>query len=421
VQVRCTQAHLCACPRYVVGLALAAIGNIASPDISRDLAPEVQKHLRNTNHFIRKKAALTCTRMFRKVPELVDDLVPRLSLSDGHHSVLLTAVTMLIAAAQTRASIIPRIKKLVPSLVKILRKVVNAKRNHSRDYDVGNVCDPFLQSGILRLLSILGHNDPTVSEQMRDVLTSVSTNTDTSKNAGNAIMYDCVRTIMNVESEPALRILGINRLGAFLINKDNNIRYIGLQTLCEVAKTDLKAVRRHRATIVHCLRDPDISIRRRAFELVFLLVNKESVEALTREMVNYLRVAGPEDRAELCAKICTIVDNHCPSVQWQIETLITVLAIAAQDCKPDAQSSLLYHISQAPELQGFFTHQLFAMTVQSRKQLDLVHAAVWCVGEFGEVRDNRLPCAVLCCVCSVCCVSLLVYWVSPRSPNWTQC
>lgn len=379
--------------QYVVGLALTAIGNIASADIARDLSSEVERHLRNTNHYIRKKAALACTRIFFKVPELVEDYAPRLHslLSDGHHSVLLTGVTMLISATEHGPACIPRLKKMVPSLVKVLRKVVNSNRGRGRDYEVGNVCDPFLQSKLLSLLRILGEDDAETSELMRDVLTAVSTHTDTSKNAGNAIMYDCVKTIMSVQSEPALRVLGINRLGTFLTNKDNNIRYVGLQTLCRVARTDLKAVRRHRPTIVACLRDPDVSIRRRASELVFLLVDEESVEALTREMVNYLRVAGPDDRAELCAKVATIVDNHSPSVAWQIDTLITMLAIAGDYCRQDVQSSLLYLVSQAPECQAHFTHKLYAMIVANRKQLELVHAALWCIGEFGETLLAPAP------------------------------
>ena len=176
--------------RYVVGLALTAIGNIASADIARDLASEVQRHLRNTNHYIRKKAALACTRLFFKVPELVDDFAPSLGavLNDGHHSVLLTGVTMLISATQHQPEVIARLRPLVPSLVKVLRKVVNSPHGRGRDYEVGNVCDPFLQSKLLRLLRILGEGDADASEGMRDILTAVSTHTDMSKNAGNAIM-----------------------------------------------------------------------------------------------------------------------------------------------------------------------------------------------------------------------------------------
>ncbi|CAN0229305.1 unnamed protein product, partial [Hapterophycus canaliculatus] len=45
----------------VVGMALCAVGNLATPDMSRDLAMEVDKHLKQgSSSNIRKKAAL-CT------------------------------------------------------------------------------------------------------------------------------------------------------------------------------------------------------------------------------------------------------------------------------------------------------------------------------------------------------------------------
>ena len=48
--------------QYSVGLALCALGNICSVEMARDLAPELEKLLSSTNSFIRKKAALCCTR-----------------------------------------------------------------------------------------------------------------------------------------------------------------------------------------------------------------------------------------------------------------------------------------------------------------------------------------------------------------------
>ena len=48
--------------QYTVGLALCALGNICSVEMARDLSPEVERLLSSTNSFIRKKAALCCTR-----------------------------------------------------------------------------------------------------------------------------------------------------------------------------------------------------------------------------------------------------------------------------------------------------------------------------------------------------------------------
>lgn len=41
----------------------------------------------------------------------------------------------------------------------------------------------------------------------------VATTTETAKNAGNAILYECVQTIMKLESESSLRSMAINILG----------------------------------------------------------------------------------------------------------------------------------------------------------------------------------------------------------------
>lgn len=42
---------------FIVGLALCAMGNIASTDISRDLARELEKLLKHSNPYIRKKVS----------------------------------------------------------------------------------------------------------------------------------------------------------------------------------------------------------------------------------------------------------------------------------------------------------------------------------------------------------------------------
>ncbi len=66
---------------------------------------------------------------------------------------------------------------------------------------------------VLRLLRLLGEGNAAASDAMSDILAQVATNTEGLRNAGNAILYECVQTIMGVESSGGLRVLAINILG----------------------------------------------------------------------------------------------------------------------------------------------------------------------------------------------------------------
>lgn len=81
----------------------------------------------------------------------------------------------------------------------------------------------------------MGSGDADCSEAMNDILAQVATNTETSKNVGNAILYETVLTIMDINSESGLRVLAVNILGRFLLNTDKNIRWVlSLQSFMEL-------------------------------------------------------------------------------------------------------------------------------------------------------------------------------------------
>jgi AP-1 complex subunit gamma-1 len=84
-----------------------------------------------------------------------------------------------------------------------------------------------------------------------------------------------------------------------LLNRDNNIRYVALNSLSRVVNEDIAAVQRHRNTIVDCLKDSDVSIRTRALELIYQLVNETNVVSLTTELLNYLVVVPTDQRQSL--------------------------------------------------------------------------------------------------------------------------
>lgn len=376
--------------QYVVGLALCTLGNIASVEMSRDLFTEIENLVSTANPYIRRKAALCAMRICRKVPDLQEHFLEKAVqlLSDRNHGVLLcglTFVTSLCEADEAEGGeegIVEKFRQLVPLLVRTLKGL--ASSGYAPEHDVTGITDPFLQVKILRLLRVLARGDAQVTEQINDILAQVATNTDSSKNVGNSILYEAVRTILDIEADSGLRVLGVNILGKFLTNKDNNIRYVALNTLVKVVAIDTNAVQRHRNTILECLRDPDISIRRRALDLSFTLINESNVRVLIRELLAFLEVADNEFKPTMTTQIGVAADRYAPNKRWHFDTMLRVVTLAGNYVKEPILSSFIRLIATTPELQTYAVQKLYANLKKDITQESLTQAGAWCIGEYGD-------------------------------------
>ncbi|KAL8267448.1 hypothetical protein R6Q59_004792 [Mikania micrantha] len=377
--------------QYIVGLGLCALGNICSAEMARDLAPEVERLLQFRDPNIRKKAALCSIRIVKKVPELAENFVnPVVSLlKEKHHGVLLTGIQLCADLCNHSEEALEYFrKKCTEGLVKVLKDVVNSP--YAPEYDISGIADPFLHIRLLRLLRVLGHGDADASDSMSDILAQVATKTESNKNAGNAILYECVETIMSIEDVSGLRVLAINILGRFLSNRDNNIRYVALNMLMKAVSVDDQAVQRHRATILECVKDSDASIRKRALELIYLLVNESNVKALTKELIDYLQVSDQDFKGDLTAKICSIVEKLSPDKIWYIDQMLKVLSEAGNHVKDEVWHALIVVITNASNLHGYTVRALYKAIQKSTDQETLVRVAVWCIGEYGDMLVNNI-------------------------------
>ena len=65
----------------------------------------------------------------------------------------------------------------------------------------------------------------------------------------------------------------------------------------------MNSVQKHKNTILECLKDPDISIQKRALILIHIITNSNNIKQIVKECLNYALTADSEMKLELTSKV----------------------------------------------------------------------------------------------------------------------
>jgi AP-4 complex subunit epsilon-1 len=183
-------------------------GLLAACDlITADMVPavkmEVSKLLAHDSATIRKKAILTMHRFHQLAPDVVTDEEMhehlRKTLCDKDPAVMGSCLNAIYAMSLLDAQ---PFKDLVPSLVSILKQI--CEHRLPAEYDYHRVSAPWMQLQILKILRVLGKADMTASSGMYEIVHEAMKKADNGINAGYAIAYECVKTIVSIYPNPVL-------------------------------------------------------------------------------------------------------------------------------------------------------------------------------------------------------------------------
>lgn len=120
------------------------------------------------------------------------------------------------------------------------------------------------------------------------------------------------------------------------------------------------SLQRHRVTILDCLKDTDISIRRRALDLSFFLITLQNIRMLTRELLSFLEVCETDIKGSVASRICEVAGRYRPNKRWEVDTVIRILRVAGAWVDQSLVNSFVKLISTGPQgLQGYTVKKLF--------------------------------------------------------------
>eukprot|EP00301_Raphidiophrys_heterophryoidea_P027637 c9748_g2_i1.p1 GENE.c9748_g2_i1~~c9748_g2_i1.p1 ORF type:complete len:1190 (+),score=344.76 c9748_g2_i1:202-3570(+) len=349
--------------------------------------------LSHTSEAVRKKAVMALHRFFQQDPSSVSNVIDILNrtLCDTNPCVMAAALSFLHLIIKHNA--VPY-RVLVPSLVSILKQVVEHRLHVSYDYH--RTPAPWVQMHLLRNMAILGQ-DKASAEEMYEVINDVLKRGDSGINIGHALTFECVRTICAIYPNSQLIQTAAIKIGDFIKSANHNLRYMGLNALSLIIQVDAKYAAEHQMVVIDCLEDADETLKRKTLNLLFRMTNHVNVGAVVDKMLTHLKRASDEFlRTDLVTKIIELAERFAPSNQWYIHTMNTVFEEAGNLCRPEASQNLLRLIAEGTGEDDAADQALRKSAVQTyaalcqKPQLGdvLTQVASWVLGEYGYLDET---------------------------------
>ena len=111
-------------------------------------------------------------------------------------------------------------------------------------------------------------------------------------------------------------------IGKFVSVKEPNIRYLGLDAMIRLAKLPGTLAlegfhdKKRFMSVKTAMSDVDISIRKRAVDLMFHMCDQTNAGEIVSELVEYLKNADYELKEEVVLKVAILAEKYPKNLQW---------------------------------------------------------------------------------------------------------
>ncbi|KAK4482677.1 hypothetical protein RD792_009842 [Penstemon davidsonii] len=427
-------------------LALTLAGNIGGREFAESLAPDVQKLLISSScrPLVRKKAALCLLRLYRKNPDVVNvdgwsDRMAQL-LDERDIGVLTSSMSLLVSLVSNNHE---AYWSCVPKCVKILERLAR-NQDVPQEYTYYGIPSPWLQVCLILNISIIRWTwicpgsysspssmgltiiveqleditvsrevktmralqyfpeveDPNTRRSLFEVLQRILMGTDVVKNvnknnASHAVLFEALALVMHLDAEKEMMSQCVALLGKFIAVREPNIRYLGLENMTRmlmVAEVQ-DIIKRHQAQIITSLKDPDISIRRRALDLLYGMCDVSNAKDIVEELLQYLTTADFAMREELSLKAAILAEKFAPDLSWYVDVILQLIDKAGDFVSDDIWFRVVQFVTNNEDLQPY-------AALKAREYLDkpaihetMVKVSAYVLGEYSHLLARRPGCS----------------------------
>lgn len=361
---------------FEAGLALDCLSCIATPDLARELSPEVFRLLANRQLYARKKATLVLLKLFAKYPDAVRIAFKRLveKMEDPDLQVVSAAVSVLCEMT------IKDPRSYLPLAPEFHRLLVDSKNN-------------WLTIKIVKIFGVLAPLEPMLGRKIAEPLC-----VHMKRTGAKSLLLECIRTVIAGLIDHAGAItLAVEKLKELLEEDDPNLKYLGLQALASLMPDHPWAVSENKSTIIRSLRDEDRSIQMASLQLIMGMVSESNVIETVQILMQYADKSDPSFCNELIGAILATCSRGLyqlvPDFAWYVLVLGNIARIPDSMHGRELERQFVDIGMRVKEVRGVLLHVargiLLDPTLLEYPSLHRVLSALaWIAGEYVEFSQD---------------------------------
>ncbi|RDW68281.1 hypothetical protein BP5796_08938 [Coleophoma crateriformis] len=384
-------------------LALHAIANVGGREMGEALSGEVHRLLISptSKAFVKKKAALTLLRLYRKHPDIVQPQWAERIISlmdDVDMGVALSVTSLVMALAQDNPD---QYKGCYVKAASRMKRIL-VDQDYAPDYLYYKVPCPWIQVKMLRLLQYFPPSEDThvrdlIRESLQKILNlalEMPKNVQ-QNNAQNAVLFEAINLIIHLDTEQALMKQISSRLGKFIQSRETNVRYLGLEAMTHLAARaeTLDPIKQHQGIIIGSLKDRDISVRRKGLDLLYSMCDQSNAQPIVGELLQYLQNADFAIREEMVLKIAILTEKYATDIQWYVDISLRLIAMAGDHVSDEVWHRVIQIVTNNEELQVYAAQNILQYVKADHCHETLVKIGGYILGEFGHLVAEDKGCS----------------------------
>ncbi|EKX53898.1 Adaptor protein complex 2 subunit alpha 1 [Guillardia theta CCMP2712] len=388
----------------IQGLALACVANVGGREFAETLAGDVQRILLS-NHSrpqARKKAALCMLRLLRKYPDAFgEDGIggnqdQRDSLYDLLEDPSLGVVTATMSLLIGLVSHNPELwTDSVNKCCKLLSKLnhPNAAKEFGQEYVYYKTINPWLQVKILRLLQYYPPPERhEVHTKLCDVLLHIISDAQMQKNvntnnSAHSVVFEAINYVIHMETNKELISSAVSMLGQRMTASNQpNYRYLALDAMQRMSHIPDAAqqFKKHQETIIKSLKDNDVSLRRRALDVLYSMCDSKNSEQVVGELLDYLQGGDYAIREELVLRVAILAERFSPNLQWYVDTILKLMTLAGDYVSDHIWMRVVQIVTNNEELQLYAAETCYRSLKSESVHESMIKCGGYILGEFGH-------------------------------------